>query len=144
MRDDAGRGADEREESRDGTWSGPGGDENVNGDGPDDEPEQRYYNQRYETGVVGGDDGGDDSDDEEVGGNVAGEFRPSESIEPGTPSLENSLFVVFGAYVAVLGLTRLFVDVQGFDTQDLLVLTGGTFLVGLVLFGFFGVLTADS
>jgi len=87
---------------------------------------------------------GDNDEDDDTGGNVAGEFRPSETIEPGTPSLENSLFVVFGAYVAVLGLTRLFVDVQGFNAQDLFVLTGGTFLVGLVLFGFFGVLTPDS
>jgi|GEM_PF-3373575 len=147
MRDDAGRGADDGEESRDGTWSSPGGDENVNGDRLDEEPEQEYYNQRYEAGVVDGDDDGGDTDDGDArssGGNVAGEFRPSATIEPGTPSLENSLFVVFGAYVAVLGLTRLFVDVQGFDAQDLLVLTGGTFLVGLVLFGFFGVLTSDS
>jgi len=89
-------------------------------------------------------DDGERPGDENTGGNVAGEFRPSENIEPGTPSLENSLFVVFGAYVAVLGLTRLFIDVQGFDAQDLLVLTGGTLLVGLVLFGFFGVLTPDS
>lgn len=143
MRDDAGRGADDGEdgeESRDGTWSGAVEDESVNGDRPDEEPEQEYYNQRYEAGVVDGDDEGDD----DTGGNVAGEFRPSENIEPGTPSLENSLFVVFGAYLAVLGLTRLFVDVQGFDAQDLLVLTGGTLLVGLVLFGFFGVLTPDS
>ncbi|SFS02268.1 hypothetical protein SAMN05216559_2620 [Halomicrobium zhouii] len=144
MRDDAGRGADDGEESRDGTWGGPASDERVNGDGPDEEQEREYYNQQYEAGVVDGDDDGDGSDDEDVGGNVAGEFRPSATIEPGTPSLENSLFVVFGAYVAVLGLTRLFVDVQGFDAQDLLVLTGGTFLVGLVLFGFFGVLTSDS
>lgn len=138
MRDDAGRGTDEPEESFDGTWNGPSGDDSAGDDQPDEDPDAEYYNQEYEETETDHEDGGNSS------GNVAGEFRPSESIEPGTPSLENSLFVVFGAYIAVLGLTRLFVDVQGFDARDLLVLTGGTLLVSIVLLAFLGLLTPDT
>ena len=87
---------------------------------------------------------GDGPDEEERSGNVAGEFGPSETIEPGTPDLGNALFVVFGAYLAVLGVTRLFIDVRGFDGRDLLVLTGGTLLVSIVFLGFFGLLTPDT
>lgn len=87
---------------------------------------------------------GDEQDDADSSGNVAGEFRPSKSIEPGSPKLGNALFVIAGAYVTVLGLTRLFVDVGGFDSRDLLVLTGGMLLVSIALLGFLGLLTPDT
>jgi hypothetical protein len=141
MRDDTGRGTGEPEESRDGSWNGPSGDDGWD-DPADDGSDAEYYNQEYEDVAV--DEEAGERSDERSSGNVAGEFHPSESIEPGDPSLENSLFVVFGAYVAILGLTRLFIDVQGFDAQDLLVLTGGTLLAGIVLFGFLGLLTPDT
>lgn len=137
MRDDAGRGTDEPGESRDGSWDGPASPNTREDERDSEEPETTYYNQEYETFDS-------DQEDDDSSGNVAGEFRPSEEIEPGTPSLENSLFVVFGAYIAVLGFTRLFLDVQGFDARDVVVLTGGTLLISIVLFGFLGVLTPDT
>lgn len=129
MRDDAGRGTDGIEESRDGTWNGETGDDSWDEDRADE----------------GRDATGDSEDgDEARQGNVAGEFRPSGPLEPESPDLGNALFVVFGAYLAVLTLTRLFVDVQGFDGRDLIVLTGGTLLISIAFFGFFGLLTPDT
>lgn len=136
MPDDAGRDPGDPEESTDGTWSGSSGDR-ADADRPGEEPATRYHNQEYEDGIA-------EADDEKSSGNVAGEFRPSRSIEPQSPSLENSLFVVFGAYVAVLGLTRLFIDSQGFDARDVAILTAGTLLVSIVFLGFLGVLTPDT
>lgn len=84
-----------------------------------------------------------DVDPDEEGadrGNVAGEFAPERPVEPGSPDLANALWVVAGAYVAVLGLVRVFVDPQGLAARDLLVLTAGTLLVTLVFLGFFGLL----
>lgn len=137
MPDDAGRGTEDPEESRDGSWDGPSSDETRRDDRPGEAPDATYHNQEYE-------EFDDEREDERSSGNVAGEFRPSEEIEPGTPSLENSLFVIFGAYLAILGLTRLFIDSRGFDARDVLVLTGGTLLVSIVLFGFLGLLTPDT
>ena len=140
MRDDAGRGTDGSEESRDGSWDGPSSGETRPDDRPGEGPDATYHNQEYEEF----DAEKDEADDEGSSGNVAGAFGPSENIEPETPSLENSLFVVFGAYIAVLGLTRLFIDVQGFNARDVLVLTGGTLLISIVLLGFLGLLTPDT
>lgn len=134
---DAGRDPGDSEESTDGTWSGSSADR-ADADRPGEEPARRYHNQEYEDGIV------DEAGDEDASGNVAGEFRPSTTIEPENPSLENSLFVVFGAYIAILGLTRLFIDTQGFDARDIAVLTGGTLLVSIVLLGFLGLLTPDT
>ena len=127
MRDDAGRGASDSRDSR----------------GTDQGDEESDIPPWDETMHGGSRDDGVDAE-ETSSGNVAGEFRPSENIEPGDPSLENSLFVIFGAYIAVLGLTRLFLDVQGFDARDIVVLTGGTLLLSIVLLGFLGLLTPDT
>lgn len=75
---------------------------------------------------------------DESGGNVAGAFRPATEIVPETPSLESALFVVAGAYIAVLALTRMFVDPAGFSARDVLVLTGGTLGLAVVAFVFYG------
>lgn len=136
MADDASREGSDSEKSRE---TAAGGDQ---GSIP---PWDSTMHRSAADGSDGDVDGGHgDDDDERSSGNVAGEFRPSENIEPGDPSLENSLFVVFGAYVAILGLTRLFIDLQGFDARDVLVLTGGTLLISIVLFGFLGLLTPDT
>jgi len=82
------------------------------------------------------------ADDE--GGNVAGIFRPADQVEPGSPNLRSALFVLSGVYIGVLTLTRLFVDVRGFDATDVLILTAATVLVGLLALGFFGLLTPDT
>ena len=136
MAEDAGRDPGDPEESMDGTWNGPSADQ-TDADRSGEGRNVEYHNQEYEDVAVG-------EDEENSSGNVAGEFRPSRTIEPESPSLENSLFVVFGAYIAILGLTRLFIDSQGFDVRDIAVLTGGTLLVSIVLLGFLGLLTPDT
>ena len=128
MRDDAGRGTDESEGSSDGARNGWSEGDSWDEDRTDATPDAT----------------GEAVDDETPQGNVAGEFRPSEPLEPESPDLGNALFVVFGAYLAVLTLTRLFVDVDGFDGRDLLVLTAGMLLISVVFLGFLGLLTPDT
>lgn len=126
--------------------SGRGDD--LAADGADDDGrEWRFDPQDFpgdEDDADDADDAGGEADDAEGEGNVAGEFVPEMPIEPGSPDLGNAVWVALGAYVAVLGLARLFVYVQGFHGRDLLVLTAGTLLVTLAFMGYFGLLTPDG
>ena len=124
MRDDAGREAGDADESEVSDRSG-----------------ERTGNSPWDETPHGVD--GDEREDDGPSGNVAGGFGPSETIEPDSPGLGDALFVVFGAYLAVLALGALLMN-QGSGVSNLVVLTGGTVLVAIVCLGFFGLLTPDT
>lgn len=86
----------------------------------------------------------DEEDDDESDGNVAGSLRAIGPIEPETPSLENAFFVVLGVYIGVLGVIAIFVPTFEFTLQRFLIITGAVLALGLVSFGFFGLLTPDT
>lgn len=111
-------------------------------DGGGDDPRMAPWDETMHGSAA--EEGDDEKSEDDSSGNVAGAFQPSTDIEPGSISLGNSLFVVAGAYIAVLSLTRLFIDVQGFDGRDVFVLTGGTLLISIVLLGFLGLFTPDT
>lgn len=86
----------------------------------------------------------EDADDESEGDGVAGEFVPEGPVEPGTPTLENAVFVVVGAYLTVLAIGELLVGVEGYSLRALAAVTGAALVVSLVSFGFFGLLTPET
>lgn len=109
------------------------------------------------TGLENGGDGiRDDSWDETVpeqavtqdespsSGNVAGEFLTSEPIEPGSPDRQNALFVVVGAYIALLAIAGIFLVGRGLDTSTTLVFIVVTLVVTVLLLKFFGLITPDT
>lgn len=91
-----------------------------------------------------GDEVEDGEDDESEGDGVAGEFVPEGPVEPGSPTLENAVFVVVGAYLAVLATGELLVGVEGYSLRGLAAVTGASLLVAIVCFGFFGLLTPET
>lgn len=81
---------------------------------------------------------------EESDGNVAGPFSPADAVEPGRPAVENALFVIVGAYVAVLLVIRIFIAPGGIGARNLLVLTGVAALLALLAAGYYGLLDPDT
>jgi hypothetical protein len=83
-------------------------DREVNGNGNEEEWQFSLADIENRNDGSDGDDG-DDGDDENQertaeggGGNVAGSFTPAEGIEAGDIDVENALFVLVGAVLAVL------------------------------------------
>lgn len=123
-RDGSGRGA------ADGT--GPPWDEQM---APDD----------GETDAAATADGDDDPAGDDSGGEgVAGEFAPDEPVEPGTPDVENAVFVVVGAYLTILAMGEVVVGVGGFDFRQLATISAAALLVTIVCFAFFGLLNPET
>lgn len=73
---------------------------------------------------------GDPEEGEESGGNVAGSLVP-DSVEPGTPALENVVFATLGAILTVLIFAGIVVDL---DPVTVGALSGGVATTAALLY----------
>lgn len=79
-----------------------------------------------------------DVEDESDGDGVAGEFVPEGPVEAEEPVLEHAVAMLFGAMLTILAVGELAVADYGLETMA--ILAGATVAVGVVLFGYFGLL----
>ena len=75
--------------------------------------------------------------EEEDDGAVAGSFAPDLDVTPGTPRLENVVFVALGVYAAALAVGRMFVGASMYTPATLGALTVGVVAGTALLYGFF-------
>lgn len=122
----------------------------IGEDGAEPPWDERMAPGSGDDGVQGGGDAAgdarperDDAGDSD-GEGAAGEFAPSGPVEPGTPKLENAVFVVVGAYLAILAMGDVVLGVGGMGLRSLAAITGVALLVTLISFGFFGLLNPDT
>ncbi|MFB6074260.1 MAG: hypothetical protein ABEJ89_04540 [Haloarculaceae archaeon] len=85
------------------------------------------------------DDAAADRDADDGQGNVAGTIPMSGAVEPQQPRLENAVFVVVGAYLAILA-SLVLISPGGVPASTMLAVTVGVALLALALFGVFGLL----
>jgi hypothetical protein len=74
-------------------------------------------------------------DDDE--GAVAGSFAPDLEVRPGTPRLENVVFVALGVYVAILAVGRMFAGASMYTPETLGALTVSVIAGTALLYGLF-------
>ncbi|MFC7027552.1 hypothetical protein ACFQJ5_08060 [Halomicroarcula sp. GCM10025324] len=131
----------------DGGWRQP--DEDHDGGQREDqrsarEPEAADGGNEHAVGALDADDLADGipeemiqeaADDED--GAVAGSFAPDLDVTPGTPRLENVVFVALGVYAAALAVGRMFVGASMYTPETLGALTVGVVAGTALLYGFF-------